>query len=94
MQKFFKDALGKDYTNHADVMENVLRKILIYGTPFKGVSLKEIIDNRFNPSWYDKISESIASFRVQKETNAKIEDAITHYLTRDMQNSAGSRQVY
>jgi len=36
LQKFFKDTLGKDYVNHADVMENILKKILIYGTPFIG----------------------------------------------------------
>ena len=88
LRKFFKARLGEDYQEHAAVMEDILKRIFVYGTPYKGISLKEILEQRFNPAWFDEIDKSIASFRVQREIKAKIEDAIPHYLDRTMQKSA------
>jgi len=86
--KFFKATLGEDYKNHATVMEDALKKIFVYGTPFNGINLGEIIAQRFNPSWYENIAESVASFRIQRATKAKIEDVITPYFQGDRQKNA------
>jgi len=94
LKKFFMMTLGEEYKNHTTVMEDALKRIFVYGTPYIGITLKEIMDNRFNPSWFDAMGESVTSFRVQKKTNAKIEDVIPHYLDGNMQNSAMNFVAY
>ena len=82
-QKFFKETLGEDYEKHAVAMD-VLKGMF----PYKGRTLKEIIEECYHPSWYEKMDESVTSFHVQKKTKAKIEDVIPHYLKGDTQKAA------
>ena len=87
--KFFNEKLGEDYEKNAVAMDILKRMFpLEYGSPLRGRALKEVIEECFNPSWSVNMDESITSFRVQRETKAKIEDAIPHYLSGDMQKTA------
>ena len=82
-RKYFRKTLGDDYEKYAVVMD-VLKNVFSY----KGKTLKEITDECRNPSWYDEMGESVASFHVQRETRAKIEDVIPHYLDGGMRQEA------
>ena len=82
-RKFFRETLGEDYEKHAVVMD-----VIKESYPYKGKTLKEIIDECYHPSWFEKMDESVTSFHVQKETKAKFEDVIPHYLEGDMKKAA------
>ena len=72
-RKYFKETLGEDYEKHAVVVD-VLKNVFFY----KGKTLKEIIEECHNPSWYERMDESVTSFHVQRAIKAKIEDVIPH----------------
>jgi len=82
-RQFFQEILGEDYDKY-DVVMDVLKASFYY----KGRTLKEIIDECYHPSWYEKMDESVTSFHVQKETKAKIEDVIPHYLDGGLKKAA------
>lgn len=88
LRKFFKETLQNEYENYAVIIEDVLKKIFVYGTPFKGITLKKIIENRANPSWYEEVAQSITSFHIQKSTKVKIEDVILPYCYGDRRKAA------
>lgn len=83
LRKYFEETLGADYAKYA-VVADVLKNSFYY----KGRTLKEIVEECHNPSWYEKTDESVTSFHVQKETRARIEDVIPHYLEGAMKNAA------
>ena len=82
-RKYFKETLGEDYEKYAVVVD-VLKNVFSY----KGRTLKEIIEECHNPSWYEKMDKSVTSFHVQRATKAKIEDVIPYYLDGEMLKTA------
>jgi len=89
LRKYFKEALGEDCEKYA-VIADVLKNVFYY----KGRSLKEITDECHNPSWYDNMDESAASFRVQKETKPKFENVVPCYLDGDALKTALGFSAY
>jgi len=85
LRRFFKQTLAEEYTTHAVVLEDAIKKIFVYGSPFTGISVEEIINQRENPSWYEAVAARNTAFAVQRAAKMGIEVVAHEYFEGERQ---------